>query len=106
MLEHVRKSHRNLREPLILELDKSMASLAEIQASWCKLRDTCCSPVDDIQKFWEQDSKFWSLLSSSRWPHYVTLCLRIANRVVEAITNHQVSVVLQGIYSALYAPWR
>jgi len=95
MLEHVRKSHPNLREPLILELDKSMPALPEIQTSWSKFRDTCCSPTDNIQKFWEQDTKFLSLLNNSRWPHHVMFCLRIANRVVEAICYHQVSVVLQ-----------
>lgn len=96
MLEHVRKSHPNLREPLILELDKFMPSLTEIQASWCKLRDSCCSPLDNIQKFWEQDSRFLSLLNVSRWPHHVMFCLRTANRVVEAVSQLQVSVVLQG----------
>jgi len=95
MLEHVRKSHPNLREPRILELDKSMPALQEIQTSWCKFRDTCCSPTDNIPKFWEQDTKFLSLLNNSRWPHHVMFCLRIANRVVEAICYHQVSVVLQ-----------
>ena len=98
MLEHVRKSHPNLREPLILELDKSMPSLAEIQSSWSKLRDSCCSPLDNIQKFWEQDSRCLSLLNASRWPHHVMFCLRMANRVVEAISQHQVSVVLQGLH--------
>ena len=98
MLEHVRKSHPNLREPRILELDKSMPALQEIQASWCKFRDTCCSPTDNIPKFWEQDAKFLSLLNNSRWPHHVMFCLRIATRVVEAICYHQVSVVLQGFY--------
>lgn len=95
MLEHVRKSHPNLREPLILELDKSMPTLAEIHASWCKLRDSSCCPLDNIQKFWEQDSRSLSLLNGSRWPHHVMICLRMANRVVEAVSQHQVSVVLQ-----------
>ena len=99
MLEHVRKSHTNLREPLILELDKSMPLFAEIRASWCRLRDTCCNPVDSIQRFWEQDSRFGSLLNATRWPHHVSLCLRIANRVVDAITKHHKSVVLQGTSS-------
>ena len=101
MLEHVRKSHPNLREPLILELDKSMPTLQEIQTSWCKFRDTCCTPTDNAPKFWEQDAKFLSLLNNSRWPHHVMYCLRIANRVVETICYHQVSVVLQGFYFSL-----
>jgi hypothetical protein len=96
MLEHVRKSHPNLREPLILELDKSMPTLAEIHASWCKLRDSSCCPLDNIQKFWENDSRSLSLINGSRWPHHVMICLRMANRVVEAVSQHQVSVVLQG----------
>ena len=99
MLEHVRKSHPNLREPLILELDKSMPTLAEIHASWCKLRDSSCCPLDNIQKFWENDSRSLSLINGSRWPHHVMICLRMANRVVEAISQHQVSVVLQGANS-------
>lgn len=95
MLEHVRKSHPNLREPLILELDKSLPTLPEIYTSWCKLRDSCC-PLDNIQKFWEQDNRSLSLINASRWPHHVMICLRMANRVVEAISEHHVSVVLQG----------
>ena len=96
MLEHVRKSHPHDREPLVLELDKSLPSPAEIRASWNRLRDSCCSPLpDNIQKFWELDGRFLSLLSGSRWPHHVMLCLRMAGRVVEAMSHHQVSVVLQ-----------
>lgn len=96
MLEHVRKSHPNLREPLILELDKSMPQLADVHASWCKVRDSCCTPLDNIRKFWEQDNRCLSLLNQSQWARHVMQCLRMANRVVEAISRHQVSVVLQG----------
>ena len=102
ILEHVRKSHPNLREPLILDLDKLMPMFSEIRASWCKLRDHCCSPVDNIQRFWEQDSKFGSFLNATRWPHHVCNCLRLANRVVDAITKHQISVVLQGRFRSLF----
>ncbi|KAK4883728.1 hypothetical protein RN001_007047 [Aquatica leii] len=59
MLEHIRKSHNEKRQPYIMDLSKDCPSPKDIQISYLRLRDLCIP--DSIRLFKTQDYKFYGL---------------------------------------------
>lgn len=94
MLEHVRKSHVEKRQPCIMDLSKECPSPKEIQSSYLKLRDLFIP--DSIRTFKIQDFKFYGLLDSTKWLLYVSVCLsKACEAAKEMCSNNAITVVLQ-----------
>lgn len=94
MLEHIRKSHTNLKAPEIIELCKFLPSSKELQQSFNKLREICTP--DTKRVFKAQDSKFYSLLESSRWLSFVSSCLEQARNGAEKLLSKKTVVLQEG----------
>jgi len=92
MLENVRKSHPQRRPPRLLDLSKDFPNPRDVQFSYTKLRELCAP--ESLHQFWVQDSRFFSLLESSRWLHIVSLCLCKAIEAADAM-QEGITVVLQ-----------
>ncbi|KAK4883686.1 hypothetical protein RN001_007005 [Aquatica leii] len=94
MLEHIRKSHNEKRQPYIMDLSKDCPSPKDIQISYLRLRDLCIP--DSIRLFKTQDYKFYGLLDSTKWLTYVSTCLsKAAEGAKEMCPPKPVTVVLQ-----------
>ncbi|KAF5301594.1 hypothetical protein FQR65_LT08899 [Abscondita terminalis] len=94
MLEHIRRSHNEKRQPYIMDLSKECPSPKDIQNSYLKLRDLCIP--DSIRTFKLQDYKFYGLLDSTKWLMYVSICLsKAAEGANEMCSFKPVTVVLQ-----------
>lgn len=94
MLEHVRKSHSEKRQPYILDLGKDCPTTKEIQSSYVKLRELC-SP-ESVRVFKSQDFKLYGMLDNSKWLHHVSTCLTQASlAATEMAQPNPCTVVLQ-----------
>lgn len=93
MLEHIRRSHDSLHGPHILDLAKDFPTAKELQTSFIKLRELCNPSSGRLFK--QQDNKFYSLLESTRWLQYVSLCLQNAVNGARQLTWDNCTVVLQ-----------
>lgn len=94
MLEHVRKSHAEKRQPYIIDLSKDCPSPKDIQSSYIKLRDLCIP--DSIRVFKTQDFKFYGLLDSTKWLQHISTCLiKAAEGANEICRPNPTTVVLQ-----------
>lgn len=93
MLEHIRRSHPEKKQPYIIDLTKDCPSPKEIQSSYLKLRDLCAP--DSTKTFKSQDFKFYGLLDSTKWLQHVSLCLTKAAEAADRISEENSTVVLQ-----------
>ncbi|KRT82663.1 hypothetical protein AMK59_3380, partial [Oryctes borbonicus] len=93
LLEHIRKSHDNLLQPQIIDLTKDFPTAKELQSSFVKLRDLCNPSSGRLFK--QQDNKFYSLLESTKWLQYVSMCLQNAVNGAHYLTWENSTVVLQ-----------
>lgn len=94
MLEHVRKSHSEKRQPYIMDLGRECPSPKEIQTSYLKLRELCIP--DNIRTFKMQDFKFYGLLDNTKWLLYASICLTKALEGAQQLCRpNPVTVVLQ-----------
>lgn len=92
MFENIRKSHRQTLCPKIMDLTKDCPSHKDIQQSFNKLRELCIS--DSVRSFNSQDGKFYSILDSTKWLQYVSICLSKATEGATCLRN-KTTVVLQ-----------
>lgn len=92
MLELVRKCDPTMKQPSIMELNKVLPSILEVQASFLKLRELCTP--DCSRQFMVQDVRFYTLLDKSCWLFYVSLCLKYSNEAATKMRNRE-TVVLQ-----------
>jgi myotubularin-related protein 10/11/12 len=93
LLEHIRKSHPEKKQPYIIDLSKECPSPKEIQSSFLKLRDLCVP--ENLRTFKNQDFKFYGLLDSTKWMSHVSTCLCKALEAVNQILDQTSTVVLQ-----------
>jgi myotubularin-related protein 10/11/12 len=93
LLEHIRKSHPEKKQPYIIDLSKECPSPKEIQSSFLKLRDLCVP--ENLRTFKNQDFKFYGLLDSTKWMSHVSTCLSKALEAVNQILDQTSTVVLQ-----------
>ena len=93
LLEHIRKSHPEKKQPYIIDLTKECPSPKEIQLSFLKLRDLCVP--ENTRTFKSQDFKFYGLLDSTKWMSHVSTCLSKALEAVNQIYDETSTVVLQ-----------
>lgn len=94
LLEHIRRSHPEKRQPVVMDLAKDCPSPKDVHTSFCKLRELCTP--DSIRLFKAQDFKFYGLLDSTKWVQYVSLCLTKAAEAAEDLSEpHPTTVVLQ-----------
>lgn len=94
MLEHIRKSHPEKRQPYIIDLTKDCPSPKEVQSSYIKLRELCTP--DSCRLFKSQDFKFYGLMDNAKWLHYVSMCLSKAAEAADKISGSEpTTVVLQ-----------
>ncbi|EEZ98180.1 myotubularin-related protein 10-B [Tribolium castaneum] len=94
LLEHIRKSHPEKKQPHIIDLTKECPSPKEIQTSFLKLRDLCVP--ENTRIFKSQDFKFYGLLDSTKWISYVSTCLSKAVEAVRQINNNTTVVLQEG----------
>ncbi|XP_059485322.1 myotubularin-related protein 10-B isoform X2 [Neocloeon triangulifer] len=94
MLEQVRKAHPKKRQPHIMDLQKSLPTPRDLQISFCKLRDIC-SP-ESASRFWNQEPDFFGRMDSSRWLHYVSGCLSIAQQAAQILASGATVVLQEG----------
>lgn len=92
MLEHIRKSHSEKRQPYILDLSKDCPSPKDIQASYIKLRELCAP--DSTRLFKTQDFKLYGLLDSAKWLYYVAACLSEAAEAAEELSGPKATTVV------------
>lgn len=92
MLELVRKCDPMMKQPCIMELNKVLPSIQEVQASFLKLRELCTP--DCTRQFMVQDVRFYTLLDKSCWLFYVSLCLNYSNDAAMKMRQRE-TVVLQ-----------
>lgn len=92
ILEHIRKSHPEKRQPYIIDLTKDCPTPKDIQLSFQKLRDLCVP--ENTRIFKNQDFKFYGLLDNTKWMWYVSVCLTKAKEAAEKL-SHNITVVLQ-----------
>lgn len=92
MLELVRKCDPIMKQPYIMELNKVLPSIQEVQASFVKLRELCTP--DCTRQFMVQDARFYTLLDKSCWLFYVSLCLKYSNDAATKMRQRE-TVVLQ-----------
>lgn len=101
LLEHIRKSHPDHKQPYIIDLTKECPSPKDVQLSFLKLRDLCVP--ENTRSFKNQDFKFYGLLDSTKWMTYVSTCLSKAVETVIQIHYKGSTVVLQeGMYVDLF----
>ncbi|PSN49432.1 Myotubularin-related protein 10-B [Blattella germanica] len=62
MLENVRKSHPQRKQPLLVDLSKELPGPRDVQSSYIKLRELCAP--ESLRQFWVQDNHFFSLLEA------------------------------------------
>lgn len=93
LLEHIRKSHPDHKQPHIIDLTKDCPSPKDVQLSFLKLRDLCVP--EHTRSFKNQDFKFCGLLDSTKWMTHVSTCLSKAVEAVTYIDNNGSTVVLQ-----------
>ncbi|RZC43222.1 uncharacterized protein BDFB_001366 [Asbolus verrucosus] len=93
LLEHIRKSHPEKKQPYIIDLTKECPSPKEIQASFLKLRELCVP--ENTRTFKSQDFKFYGLLDATKWMTHVSTCLTKALEAANQIYEHTSTVVLQ-----------
>lgn len=93
LLEHIRKSHPEKRQPHIIDLTKDCPSPKEVQTSFLKLRELCAP--DSTRLFKSQDFKFYGLLDSTKWMSHVSTCLAKAVEAADQIHDNFSTVVLQ-----------
>lgn len=91
LLEHIRKSHPNKKQPHIIDL--SNPSPREISTSFNKLRDICIP--DNTRVFKSQDYKFYGLMDGTKWLHHVSTCLTKALEAAVELNENECTVVLQ-----------
>ncbi|XP_060525848.1 myotubularin-related protein 10-B [Cylas formicarius] len=91
LLEHIRKSHPERKQPHIVDL--SSPTPKEINSSYLRLRELCTP--DSPRTFKSQDFKFYGLLDSTRWLTHVSTCLTRAVEAAEQLQDHGCTVVLQ-----------
>lgn len=91
LLEHIRKSHPNKKQPHIIDL--SNPSPRDITSSFNKFRDLCVP--DNIRTFKSQDYKFYGLLDGTKWLHHVSTCLTKALEAATELNVRECTVVLQ-----------
>lgn len=91
LLEHIRKSHPNKKQPHIIDL--SSPSPRDISVSFNKLRDLCVP--DSARTFKSQDYKFYSLLDNTKWLNHVSICLSKSLEAAVKLSDHVCTVVLQ-----------
>lgn len=91
LLEHIRRSHPELRAPSIINLNSPSAK--ELQSGYAKLRDLCIP--DNSRTFRNQDRKFYALLDNSKWLAHVSTYLSKAEEAARLIYNNNTTVVLQ-----------
>lgn len=91
LLEHIRKSHPNKKQPLILDLTNPTPR--DINLSFNKLRDLCIP--ENTRVFNSQDYKFFALLDSTKWLHHVSHCLTKALEAAIELSERECTVVLQ-----------
>ncbi|CAB3379605.1 Hypothetical predicted protein [Cloeon dipterum] len=94
MLEQVRKAHPKKRQPQIFDLQKSLPTPRDLQISFGKLRDIC-SP-ESASRFWNQEQDFFGRMDSTRWLHYVSGCLAIAQQAANALASGETIVLQEG----------
>lgn len=114
LIENVRKSHPQKKQPVIVELNKDI-SVKSVAASFAKFMNLCTPGIklarnipsylkinffvfwvtESIRQFFIQESNFLSLLESTKWLKLVSYCL---NKAAEASDNlsEGISVILQG----------
>lgn len=94
MLEHIRKSHPEKRQPYIIDLTKDCPSPKEVQISYLKLRELCAP--ESTRQFKTQDFKFYGLMDNAKWLYYVSTCLSKAVEGAEELSKpNATTVVLQ-----------
>ncbi|XP_052752302.1 myotubularin-related protein 10-A [Galleria mellonella] len=104
LLEQVRKSHPTLVPLNVIYLcgnsysntvgPNTLPPLATLQSSYKKLVDLCTPTT--LSSFWEQDSKYYLILESSRWLRYVANCLAFADEAAEYLAKNVTVVLLEG----------
>ncbi|XP_069689559.1 myotubularin-related protein 10-B isoform X2 [Periplaneta americana] len=94
MLENVRKSHPQRKQPLLLDLSKDLPNPKDVQLSFMKLRELCAP--ESLRQFWVQDGHFFSSLENSRWLHIVSACLCKAIEAAQAIQRDETVVLQEG----------
>ncbi|XP_059062230.1 myotubularin-related protein 10-B [Achroia grisella] len=104
VLELVRKSHPYLTSLKIIDLCRNsisnspgtniLPSISTLQSSFKKLTDLCTPTT--IRNFWEQDSKYYLILDSSRWLRYVAYCLAFADDAAKNLANNVTVVLIEG----------
>ncbi|XP_025829876.1 myotubularin-related protein 10-B-like [Agrilus planipennis] len=97
MLEHVRKSHAEKRQPHIMDLSRECPTPKEVQSSYMKLRDLCAP--ENIKTFKIQDYKFCGLLENTKWLQHVSTCLTKAAEGADLICNPEPTTVVLQEYS-------
>ncbi|CAH0558932.1 unnamed protein product [Brassicogethes aeneus] len=91
LFEHIRKSHPDLKQPIIINLN--CISSKDVQASYLKLRDICVP--DSSRMFKRQDFKLYGLLDNSKWLALVSTCLGFAVEAADCLHKKVTTVVLQ-----------
>ncbi|XP_067005346.2 myotubularin-related protein 10-B [Anabrus simplex] len=94
MLEQIRKSHPTLKPPNLLDLGKDLPSPRDVQISFNKLRDLC-APAS-LEQFQLQEKDFLAHVDSTRWLHYISLCLAKADEAAKAMHNDTTVVLQEG----------
>lgn len=92
MLEHIRKSHPEKRQPCILDLARECPSPKEVQAAYLKLRELCAP--DGRRAFKTQDFKLYGLLDGAKWLYYVSACLTKAAEAAEELSGENTATVV------------
>lgn len=92
-IKAIKQIHPLGRDPRMVDVEETLPTPREIYQRFSKLKELC-TPESSPQ-FWEQDSKFNSLLEATQWLPTVATCLSAANFVVNVISSHRTSVVLQ-----------
>lgn len=91
LLEHIRKSHPNKKQPRIIDL--TYPSPRDIHLSFNKLRELCIPENNRVFK--SQDYKFFGLLDGTKWLHHVSTCLTKALVAAIELSVNECTVVLQ-----------
>lgn len=92
MLEHIRKSHPEKRQPYIIDLTKECPSPKEVQTSYSKLRELCAP--ESKRQFKSQDFKFYGLMDNAKWLYYVSTCLSKATEAAEQLSEPDATTVV------------
>lgn len=95
MLENVRKCHPTMKQPMVLDLSKDLASPQNVFNSYTRLRELCTP--ESLRQFWSHDRHYYGFLDTTKWLSTISSCLKKALEAAELLEGATTVVLQEGM---------